>query len=149
VRKYGKIWIWSILSTAVAALSMRFFNNAGLLTVQGLAGSIGSIRNSPWAALLMLRTFIQSLGTLAAVYYLLQFLRYHILPILFPPPQAPVPAQTAGSFPLTGDSAGPARAVGAVPNGANLLSGALGSIVGAMTREAVEMLSSIIYRAPA
>jgi hypothetical protein len=60
-----------------------------------------------------------------------------------------VPAQTAVSFPLTGDSAGPARAVGAVPNGANLLYGALASIVVAMTLEAVEMLISIIYRAPA
>jgi hypothetical protein len=35
LRKYGKIWIWSILSAAVAALSVRLLSSAGILTFQG------------------------------------------------------------------------------------------------------------------
>src|ERR1019366_7449284 len=86
LRKYGKIWIWSILSAAVAALSVRLVSSAGILTFQGSASPIPGNRNSPWSPLLMLVTFLPSLGTVASVWFLLQFLRHHILPILFPPP---------------------------------------------------------------
>jgi hypothetical protein len=67
------------------------------------------------------------LGPLAAVWFLLQSLRYHILPILFPPPGEYVPE--------------------AAPNGANLLFSAFASIVAAIALEVLETLGSIVYRA--
>jgi len=131
LRKYGKIWIWSILSAAVAALSVRFFAGAGILTLPGIMGNFGG-RNSPWSPLLMLLAFLPSLGTLASVWFLLEFLRYHILPILFP--RAPTP--TAPAPPADEES-----------DGAKLLFGAFASILAAMVLEAIEALGSIVYRA--
>lgn len=101
LRKYAKIWIWSILSAAVAALSVRTLGNISILAFQGMAGAMGGPRINRWALLLMFWAFIPPLGTLAAVYFLLQFLRHHILPILFPTPLVAAPAQTE-SFTLTG-----------------------------------------------
>jgi len=152
LRKYGKIWIWSILSAAVAALSVRTLSNTSILAFQSMAGAIGGPRNNPWTPLVMFWAFVPSLGTLAAVYFLLQFLRHHILPILFPPttPAAPVPAETST---LTGASAeavsAPAVEAQPVPNGANLLYGAFASIVLALALEALGVLGSIVYRAVA
>jgi hypothetical protein len=149
LRKYGKIWIWSILSAAVAALSVRTLGTTSILAFQGLAGAMGGPRINLWTPLLMFWAFVPSLGTLAAVYFLLQFLRYHLLPILFPPPPVAAPAQTE-SFTLTGASAETASAAAAeeaVPNGANLLYAAFASIVVALALEAVGALASIVYRA--
>ena len=125
LRKYGKIWIWSILSAAVAALSVRVLNNSSILTFQGITGSMGGMR-SPWTPLVMLWAFVPSLGTLAAVYFLLQFLRYHVLPILFPPPEPP------------------ARAV---PDGGQLLLNAFAALTIGMALEAIGVVGSIVYRA--
>jgi len=152
LRKYGKIWIWSILSAAVAALSIRYFPTGNFLALPGIAGSIGRMRNNPWEPFLALLAFIPSLGTLAAVYFLLQFLRHHILPILFPAPpaRAAEPAQESQNFTLTGAPAGsaaPAPVAKAVPDGARLLFNALAAVVIAMALEAVEALFSIVYRA--
>ena len=125
LRKYGKIWMWSILSAAVAALSVRFFMGAGILTLPGVLGQLQA-QNSPWSPLLMLLAFLPSAGTLAAVWFLLQFLRYHIVPVLFPP-----------------------AAEEAAPDGGKLLYAAFASIVAALVLEAIEALGSIIYRAVA
>ena len=38
VKKYGKIWIWSILSAAVAALSVRSFNALNMVQLPLLNG---------------------------------------------------------------------------------------------------------------
>jgi hypothetical protein len=155
LRKYGKIWIWSILSAAVAALSVRFMNNAGFLTFQTFQGVIGypvgGPRNSPWAPLVMLWTFIPSLGPLAAVYFLLQFLRHHLLPILFPaPPAPPAPDPESENFALTGapaENIAPALVVKPIPDGAQLLFNAFAAILIAMALEAVGVLVLIVYRA--
>src|ERR1035438_6067704 len=104
LRKYGKIWIWSILSAAVAALSVRYFAISSILTLPNLAGFAGNARNNPWSSLVLLWAFLPSLGTLVSVYFLLGFLRHHILPILFPGPTA-IPAHQSAheseSFTLT------------------------------------------------
>jgi hypothetical protein len=117
--------------------------------VPGFASPIPGNRNSPWSPLLMLVTLLPSLGTVASVWFLLQFLRHHILPILFPPP-APAAARTE-AFTLTGASAGaesaPAPSSPSVPDGGNLLYAAFASIVVALALEAFEALFSIVYRA--
>jgi hypothetical protein len=152
LRKYGKIWIWSILSAAVAALSVRTLNNTSILAFQSMAGAIGGPRNNLWTPLVMFWAFVPSIGTLAAVCFLLKFLRHHILPILFPPSPAAAPAHTE-AFTLAGASAeavsAPTEAAQDVPNGANLLYGAFASIVVALALEAVGVLGSIVYRAVA
>ena len=143
--KYGKIWIWSILS----AVSVRLLSTAGILTFQGFASPISGNRNSPWSPLLMLVTFLPSLGRVASVWFLLQFLRHHILPILFPPP-TPATARTE-AFTLIGAPAGaesaPPPSSPSVPDGGNLLYAAFASIVVALALEAFEALFSIVYRA--
>jgi hypothetical protein len=147
LRKYGKIWIWSILSAAVAALSMRAFTGASILTFQAFQNGP---RNSPWSALVMLWTFVPSLGTLAAVYFLLQFLRYHLLPILFPAPPGAEAGQESEDFTLTGAPAGNgAHEVLAVsvPDGGQLLLNAFAAVAIGMALEAVGVLVSIVYRA--
>jgi hypothetical protein len=148
LRKYGKIWIWSILSAAVAALSVRVLNNSSILTFQGITGSMGGMR-SPWTPLVMLWAFVPSLGTLAAVYFLLQFLRYHLLPILFPPATVPAVEPTQ-DFTLTGAPAGtsePAPTAEAVPDGGQLLLNAFAAIAIGMLLEALGVVGSIVYRA--
>ena len=151
LRKYGKIWIWSILSAAVAALSVRVLNNSSILTFQGITGAMagmGGMRN-PWTPLVMLWAFVPSLGTLAAVYFLLQFLRYHILPILFPPSAVPA-VEAAQDFTLTGAPAGtsdPSPVAEAVPDGGQLLLNAFAAIVIGMLLEALGVIGSIVYRA--
>jgi hypothetical protein len=151
LRKYGKIWIWSILSTAVAALSVRAINNSSIMMYQGITGTMAGMR-SPWTPLVMLWAFVPSLGTLAAVYFLLQFLRYHILPTLFPPstPPAVEPAPESQDFTLTGAPAGtsePAPIVEAVPDGGQLLLNAFAAIAIGMFLEALGVVGSIVYRA--
>jgi hypothetical protein len=150
LRKYGKIWIWSILSAAVAALSVRYFAISGILTLPNLTGFAGNARNNPWSPLVLLWTFLPSLGTLVSVYFLLGFLRHHILPILFPePPAAAAPARESESFTLTGASTGDhtvAPVTQEIPDGAQLLYRAFAAVVIGMALEAVEVLFSIIYR---
>ena len=148
LRKYGKIWIWSILSTAVAALSVRAINNSSIMMYQGITGTMAGMR-SPWTPLVMLWAFVPSLGTLAAVYFLLQFLRYHILPILFPPSAVPA-VEAAQDFTLTGAPAGtsdPSPVAEAVPDGGQLLLNAFAAIVIGMLLEALGVIGSIVYRA--
>ncbi|MEI9975609.1 MAG: hypothetical protein WDO73_28230 [Ignavibacteriota bacterium] len=96
---------------------------------------------------------LPSFGPLAAVSFLLQFLRYHLLPILFPTtlPTPSAPAPPAETFTLTGASAGaenaPAPVAASVPEGGHLLVNALAAIMIAMVLEAVGALLSILYRA--
>ena len=110
-----------------AALSMRTFAGAGILTLPGVVGQL-RMPNSPWSPLVMLLAFLPSLGTLAAVWFLLQFLRHHIVPILFPPP---------------------AEAPAAPPDGGKLLYAAFASLVAAIALDALMALGSILYRAVA
>ena len=101
LRKYGKIWIWSILSAAVAALSLRYFAVGNILQLPALSGFATSPRATHWSIFWGLLAFVPSLGTLASVYYLFQFLRYHILPILFPERRASLGAPTPESAPVS------------------------------------------------
>lgn len=133
LRKYGKIWIWSVLSAAIAAFSVRSMN--GLVQVSSL---LGFGRNQPIqfpAVPMVLFALIQTGATLFSVYCLLQFLRYHLLPILFPP----APAAAAEAYTLTGSSAdGPsgdeastveAAPAEAIPDGGVLLYRAFAAVV--------------------
>ena len=99
LRKYGKIWIWSILSAAIAAFSLRsltsIFQASALFTLPGnIRGQFTS-----GAVFVLLVTLIPSIAALFSVYYLLQSLRYDVLPILFPS------RPTAPGYTLTGESA--------------------------------------------
>jgi hypothetical protein len=155
LRKYGKIWIWSILSAAVAAFSLKYFATNGMLTLPNLTGILGTPRSSPWSPLAMLLAFLPSLGALASVYFLLQFLRHHIVPILFPPaaparePQPETQGFTLAGEPIVEYTAAPVARVTLVPDGGQLLYRAFAAVVIAMAVEAAEVLLSNGYRAVA
>jgi hypothetical protein len=82
-----------------------------------------------------LGVLLPSAATLVSVWYLLQFLRHHILPILFAAPPSPEPGL------YTDDELGPP------PDGARLLYRAFGAVVIAMASELATALIAIFYRA--
>ena len=160
LRKYGKIWIWSILSAAVAAFSVRSLSGGGIIQLSAITSFGGNLRANSSSAVLTLLVLIPSVCTLVSVYCLLEFLRYHILPILFPEtPAAPEPVPDlqpeSQSFTLTGEPIvdyaatrpAPLEASSAPPDGAQLLYRAFAAIVVAMALELVEVLLFAIYRA--
>jgi hypothetical protein len=162
LRKYGKIWIWSILCTAAAAFTVR-----GLSAGLGLQLSMMNNASSHLPASTLFPALTMLVGpaaALVAVWYLLQFLHHHILPILFPPPSTfvvPRPAPEALSnppqhFTMTGapviDHAAapepPAEIVlPAPPDGARLLYMAFVWVVLAVAIEPVIGFVSLLYRA--
>jgi len=81
-----------------------------------------------------LGVLLPSAATLVSVWYLLQFLRHHILPILFAAPPSPEPGL------YTDDELGPP------PDGARLLYRAFGAVVIAMASELATALIAIFYR---
>ena len=144
LKKYGKIWIWSILSAAVAALSVRSVNALNmvvlpLLNARGVPPfppfSSAERSAAPEYFFFSLGVLLPSAATLASVWYLLQFLRHHILPILFAAPPSPEPGL------YTDDELGPP------PDGARLLYRAFGAVVIAMASELATALIAIFYRA--
>jgi hypothetical protein len=151
LRKYGKIWIWSILSAAIAALSMRSF--AGVTAVQfaGLPVPRGGSAASTSVPLLAFAYLASPLATVAALYYLLQFLRHHLLPILFPKPAARSESFTLTGAPAAGGAAGPESSVAvvsdSVPDGAQLLFRAFVAIVIGVAAEPAVLLAALLYRA--
>ena len=126
LKKYGKIWIWSILSAAVAALSVRSVNALNMVQLPLL--------NAREYFFFSLGVLLPSAATLVSVWYLLQFLRHHILPILFATPPSPEPGL------YTDDELGPP------PDGARLLYRAFGAVVIAMASELATALIAIFYR---
>jgi hypothetical protein len=133
LRKYGKIWIWSILSAAIAAFSVR--SASGLIQVSNMLTFGGNQRIQYPAVPMVAFVLIQTGASLFSVYCLLQFLRYHVLPILFPP----APAAAAEAYTLTGTpeagpsgdeaSTGEAAPAAAVPDGGALLYRAFAAVV--------------------
>ncbi len=133
LKKYGKIWIWSILATAVAALSARSYgtaslqfanyNNPGRTQLGASYFFLALMAVAPWVA------------TLVSVWYLFLFLRHHVLPILFPatPPTEP------GVYADTG--------IGEPPDGARLLARAFAAVLASMALEIAMVLLAFIYRA--
>lgn len=132
LRKYGKIWIWSILSAAVAALSMRSLATAGVLQMNAFNVYGGHSQTNASFIFLWLVTIAPAIATLVSVCYLLLFLRHHILPILFPPPPAEPFLDIAPD---------------ATPDGARLLYRAFAAVVVAMGLEIAISVASIIFRA--
>jgi hypothetical protein len=132
LRKYGKIWIWSILSAAVAALSMRSLATAGVLQMNAFNVYGGHSQTNASFIFLWLVTIAPAIATLVSVCYLLLFLRHHILPILFPPPPAEPFLDIAPDT---------------IPDGARLLYRAFAAVVVAMGLEIAISLASIIFRA--
>jgi hypothetical protein len=81
-----------------------------------------------------LGVLLPSAAALVSVWFLLQFLRHHVLPILFAAPPSPEPGLD------TGDELGPP------PDGARLLYRAFGAVVIAMASEFAMALIAIFYR---
>ena len=161
LRKYGKIWIWSILSAAVAALSVRALSGGSLLQFTAFT-TFSGLRANGWSAWPSLLLLVPSFATLASVYYLLCFLQYHILPILFPESSprpaapAPQPAPVPQSFTLTGapiaeyvEAPPPPAAPAAndAPDGAQLLFRAFAAVFIAMALELGLGILTIVYQA--
>jgi hypothetical protein len=119
LRKYGKIWIWSILSAAIAALSMRTMG--AVLQIFTVNMQFNGRNGFGFPTGFMLLGLLPSTAEVFALYYLLQFLRHHLLPILFPRHAATDPG-----FTLTGAPAGavvlaePQEDTG-IPDGASIL----------------------------
>ncbi len=132
LRKYGKLWIWSILSAAVAALSMRSLATGSILQMNAFNAYGAHAHDAAAFAFLALATVAPAIATLVSVCYLLLFLRHHILPILFPPPPAEPFLDIAPD---------------AIPDGARLLYRAFAAVVVAMGLEIAISLASIIFRA--
>jgi hypothetical protein len=135
LRKYGKIWIWSILSAALAALSTR--------TLSGVTFAASSLGNfglrsqlNPSLLFLSLTTIVPSTCTLVAVWYLLLFLRHHIVPILFPPSSH---EEAAGA-----DAQSDSRS-----DGGRLLWHAFAAVVLGLAADVAIALLSFVYRAVA
>jgi hypothetical protein len=138
LRKYGKIWIWSILSAAAGGLSLRSLSAVGYLQVSSFSNFNMNGAHSQAAASMVFSALALAgppLATLVSVWYLLQFLRHHILPILFPPPP---PSEQPAEVYVEPD---------APPDGARLLYGAFAAMVVAMALEVAITLASLIYRA--
>ena len=132
LRKYGKIWIWSILSAAVAALSIRSLGLGGYLQLNPFNGYGAHSGVTAWLVFLLLANIAPAIATLVSVWYLLLFLRHHILPILFPEP----PAEPS-----------PDIAPDPTPDGAQLLYRAFAAVVVSLGLEIAIALSSVIFRA--
>jgi hypothetical protein len=135
LRKYGKIWIWSILSAAVAALSTRSFS--GVTFAASSLANIGAHSQLASSLLfLSLTAIVPSTCTLVALWYLLLFLRHHIVPILFPP---------------SSDEEAPEAAALSVSqsDGGRLLWLAFAAVVFALGADVAIALLSLIYRAVA
>ena len=138
LRKYGKIWIWSILCTAAAGLSIRSIYS-GVALLPGIMGSIGGpMRTIPAiVSIYSLLGLFSPAITVVAVYYLLQFLKWHLLPMLFP---GLAPAEPSGepvtSFTLAGTPISlPGRESAMLPeskDGAYLLQRAFGAVLVAL-----------------
>ena len=139
LRKYGKIWIWSILSAAVAALSFRALASGSVLQLSAFNTYGAHSQISAAFAFLTLATVAPAIATLVSVCYLLLFLRHHILPILFPAaptsPTAPTPEPVPESY------------TAAAPDGAQLLYRAFAAVVVAMALEIAIGLSAAIFHA--
>jgi hypothetical protein len=132
--KYGKIWIWSILAAAVGGLSVRSVAGFGVIQFNAATAFGGRPQQAASFLFLSLAVVIPSAAILVSVWYLLLFLRYHILPILFPAPASTEP---------NGADIPPVN----VPGGATLLYRAFGAVVIALAADLAIALSSIIYRA--
>lgn len=142
LKKYGKIWIWSIFSAAVAALSVRSVNalNMVQLPLLNARGAppfppfpSSALSAAPAHFFFSLGVLLPSAATLVSVWYLFQFLRHHILPILFAAPASPEPGL------YTDDELGPP------PDGARLLYRAFGAVVIAIASELATALITIFY----
>jgi hypothetical protein len=78
LRKYGKIWIWSILSVAAAGFSGRAFLSGTFAVTQF------TLRVNTVSSVLAVVALAHAVATVVAVWYLLVFLRHHIVPVMFP-----------------------------------------------------------------
>jgi hypothetical protein len=134
LRKYGKIWIWSILAATVAGLSPRLIANFSVMQFNAFNGSGAHSQIAASFFFLSLAAVVPSLATLVSVWYLLLFLKNHIIPILFPAPPSTEPSSGADVPPD-------------VPGGPMLLYRAFAAVVIAIAADLVIALSSIIYRA--
>lgn len=137
LRKYGKIWIWSILAAAVAALSARSLADLSIIQFNVFNGSGAHSQVAASFFFLSLMVVIPSLAILASVWCLLLFLRHHIVPILFP---ASPPSESSND---------PDVVPVGVPDGPMLLYRAFAAVVIAIAADLVIALSSILYRATA
>jgi hypothetical protein len=78
LRKYARIWVWSILSSAAVA-QVTMGTMGAFVRVNGRGSSAGVVN-----LFFALLSFMSPAAALVSVYYLLRFLRGHVLPVLFP-----------------------------------------------------------------
>jgi hypothetical protein len=97
LRKYGKVWIWSILITASAAMFYREAANLSIVRgfpAQNMLGFPGAQVVRDYAEWVLV---IGGLGSVAAafaaLFYLFQFLTGHLLPMFFSPDSTPDPEE--------------------------------------------------------
>jgi membrane protein required for beta-lactamase induction len=92
LRKYGKVWIWSILCATVAALSYRFGSAFAVQTWHYKTPSLLT------TAIVMRILLAGPIAMLVSLYCLLRFLRRQLLPIFFSLEETPDPADGARSL---------------------------------------------------
>jgi hypothetical protein len=126
--KYGKIWIWSILAAAVAALSTRSVASLVIMQLNNFSGYGAHSRLAASFFFRSLAVIVPSAAVVVSVWYLLLFLRHYILPILFPAPPSTEPPVN-------------------VPDGATLLYRAFAAVVIAIAADLAIAISSAIYGA--
>ncbi len=132
LKKYGKIWIWSILAAAVAALSARFVGVASLQYSSLISPGRPQIAVSFF--FFTIAFIVPAAATLVSVWYLLLFLKHHVVPILFPP----TPPTEPGVYADT--------AIGPPPDGARLLVRAFAAVVVVIASEVATGIIALIYR---
>ena len=134
LRKYGKIWIWSILLAAISAFSIRSFASLGAAPYSTFPNrpslDLGQILN-------LIVVLIPAIAVVFSMYYMLLFFRYHVLPVLFAPepaaqPTEESPAETEPAF--------------VPPDGAILLYRAFAAMVIAIALEIAAMVIIRILR---
>ncbi|QOY90740.1 hypothetical protein [Paludibaculum fermentans] len=81
LKKYGKIWIWSILMTFSAAEFMRTLGGVNVLTYNIRNGQIGGIAGE--AAIRCIYGGIECVACFLSLFWLFQFMVSEILPIFF------------------------------------------------------------------
>jgi hypothetical protein len=132
LRKYGKIWIWSILVAAAGGLTVRSLGNVGL--IQWNAFPHGSSGTAAMYSFVALAVVVPQLASVISVWYLLLFLRHHILPTLFPS----APTREPGIY--TDEE------LAVPPDGAQLLYRAFCAVVIAVAAECSIAFLSFVYR---
>ncbi|WP_321474982.1 hypothetical protein [uncultured Paludibaculum sp.] len=118
LKKYGKIWIWSILMTLSAAESLRVLSAVSMVAVNP---GRSALEFGMWV--MAMAALVQSIAGFVALYWLYQFMRAEIVPMLFP-----------------------GTAVDPMAQGGELLSRAMGAVVAGVGTEVAAYVLVLVSR---